>query len=103
MKKSGKENFGGTNFCPGAVRPGIVLKYFVQDKFFLLLNMPQKLSIQAISSHKQKTRGHFQDKKFLWKKVKFIPREFQVFFLSPDNPRTDKSRTKKPRRPENFS
>ena len=46
---------------------------------------------------------HFQDKNFLWKKVKFITREFRVFFLRPgqfqdkflqDTPRTDNSRTK---------
>jgi len=45
-------SLGDTNFCPGAVRPGIVLKDFVQDKFFL------------------------------WKNVQFNTRELRVFSLA---------------------
>ena len=77
---SGGKKWGDTNFCPGAVRPGIVLKAFVQDmsrtNFFLLLNLPQKPKSKQFPLTNKKLED-----------------TSRTSFLQ-DTPRTDNSRTK---------
>jgi len=102
---------GGTIFCPGAVRPGIVLKDFVQDKFFLFLNLSPKTLNPSNFLLQTKNSRTLPGQKSSLEKSEIYYKRISVFFssirtipgqISPGHSQDGQLQDKKPRRPEGY-
>ena len=103
---------GGTNFCPGAVRPGIVLKDFVQDmsrtNFFGNSTSPKNPKSKQFPLTNKKLEDTSRTKIFFGKKLNLL-QENSVFFslawtipgqISPGHSQDGQLQDKKPCRPQ---